>query len=291
MAFEWHPRTEPLPPEALEGVERIIHLMGEPLHGPATRAARQRIAESRRTAAKAPRGGVGAAARAPDRGLERVGLRLRPGSGCAAAHRVERRAPAEGQAGARSAGGRGGGRADRRQRLHRHLGAARPGDRAGRRSSSRCGSSTPPASPGARRIRSAQPHNHPRHRPGGRGLPARLARALAPRRRAGACGGAGAAALGRPQGAAGGGGAPPAARAPAAVRSAPPHRHACRCGARPPAHRAAAADGGRLRVRAPQPHRQRARRPGRPGRSRRRGAPRTASAARCWPASCSAAEG
>jgi uncharacterized protein (TIGR01777 family) len=52
MAFEWHPRTEPFPLEALQGVERIIHLMGEPIYGPATRAARQRIVESRRTAAK-----------------------------------------------------------------------------------------------------------------------------------------------------------------------------------------------------------------------------------------------
>jgi uncharacterized protein (TIGR01777 family) len=50
-AFEWHPRTEPLLPEALEGVERIVHLMGEPLYGPATREARQRIAESRRIVA------------------------------------------------------------------------------------------------------------------------------------------------------------------------------------------------------------------------------------------------
>jgi uncharacterized protein len=50
-AFEWHPRTEPLLPEALEGVERIVHLMGEPLYGPATRGARQRIAESRRIVA------------------------------------------------------------------------------------------------------------------------------------------------------------------------------------------------------------------------------------------------
>lgn len=50
-AFEWHPRTEPLLPEALEGVERIVHLMGEPLYGPATREARRRIAESRRVTA------------------------------------------------------------------------------------------------------------------------------------------------------------------------------------------------------------------------------------------------
>lgn len=47
-AFEWHPRTEPLPPDALDGVERIIHLMGEPLYGPLTREKRARIAESRR---------------------------------------------------------------------------------------------------------------------------------------------------------------------------------------------------------------------------------------------------
>jgi uncharacterized protein (TIGR01777 family) len=51
LAFEWHPRTEPFPPEALEGVERIIHLMGEPLYGPATREARERITASRRVAA------------------------------------------------------------------------------------------------------------------------------------------------------------------------------------------------------------------------------------------------
>jgi len=49
MAFEWHPRTEPLPAPALDGVERIIHLMGEPLHGAATRADRLRVAASRRT--------------------------------------------------------------------------------------------------------------------------------------------------------------------------------------------------------------------------------------------------
>lgn len=53
LAFEWHPRTEPFPPEALEGVERVIHLMGEPIYGAATRAVRQRVVESRRTAAKA----------------------------------------------------------------------------------------------------------------------------------------------------------------------------------------------------------------------------------------------
>jgi hypothetical protein len=52
LAFEWHPRTEPFPPEALDGVERIIHLMGEPLYGPATRLARQRIVQSRRLATK-----------------------------------------------------------------------------------------------------------------------------------------------------------------------------------------------------------------------------------------------
>jgi uncharacterized protein (TIGR01777 family) len=48
-AFEWHPRTEPLPAPALDGVERIIHLMGEPPHGAATRHNRLRIAASRRT--------------------------------------------------------------------------------------------------------------------------------------------------------------------------------------------------------------------------------------------------
>lgn len=52
LAFEWHPRTEPFPPEALEGVERIIHLMGEPIYGPAKREQRHRIARSRRLATK-----------------------------------------------------------------------------------------------------------------------------------------------------------------------------------------------------------------------------------------------
>jgi NAD dependent epimerase/dehydratase family enzyme len=52
LAFEWHPRTEPFPPEALAGVERVIHLMGEPIYGPATRLGRQRVVESRRTVAK-----------------------------------------------------------------------------------------------------------------------------------------------------------------------------------------------------------------------------------------------
>jgi NAD dependent epimerase/dehydratase family enzyme len=47
-AFEWHPRTEPFPAPALEGVERIIHLMGEPLYGPLTRQARARVVASRR---------------------------------------------------------------------------------------------------------------------------------------------------------------------------------------------------------------------------------------------------
>ena len=47
-AFEWHPRTEPLPAPALEGVERIVHLMGEPLYGRMSRERRTRIAASRR---------------------------------------------------------------------------------------------------------------------------------------------------------------------------------------------------------------------------------------------------
>jgi uncharacterized protein len=47
-AFEWHPRTEPLPADALDGIERIIHLMGEPLYGPLTREKRARVAASRR---------------------------------------------------------------------------------------------------------------------------------------------------------------------------------------------------------------------------------------------------
>jgi nucleoside-diphosphate-sugar epimerase len=47
-AFEWHPRTEPLPAPALEGIERIIHLMGEPLAGPLSREKRDRITASRR---------------------------------------------------------------------------------------------------------------------------------------------------------------------------------------------------------------------------------------------------
>jgi hypothetical protein len=46
-AFEWHPRTEPLPAEALDGVERIIHLMGEPMYGRITRDKRARVASSR----------------------------------------------------------------------------------------------------------------------------------------------------------------------------------------------------------------------------------------------------
>jgi NAD dependent epimerase/dehydratase family enzyme len=51
-AFEWHPRTEPLPVAALEGVERVVHLMGEPLYGPQTREQRERIVASRRIGAK-----------------------------------------------------------------------------------------------------------------------------------------------------------------------------------------------------------------------------------------------
>jgi uncharacterized protein len=47
-AFEWHPRTEPLPAPALEGVERIVHLMGEPLYGWISSDRRSRIAASRR---------------------------------------------------------------------------------------------------------------------------------------------------------------------------------------------------------------------------------------------------
>lgn len=51
-AFEWHPRTEPVPAPALDGVERIIHLMGEPLYGPLTRDKRARIVASRRIGTK-----------------------------------------------------------------------------------------------------------------------------------------------------------------------------------------------------------------------------------------------
>ena len=48
LAFEWHPRTEPFPAGALDGVERVIHLMGEPLYGPLTRDKRAQIVASRR---------------------------------------------------------------------------------------------------------------------------------------------------------------------------------------------------------------------------------------------------
>lgn len=51
-AFEWHPRTEPLPAAALDGVERLVHLMGEPLYGPLTREKRTRIVDSRRNSIK-----------------------------------------------------------------------------------------------------------------------------------------------------------------------------------------------------------------------------------------------
>jgi uncharacterized protein (TIGR01777 family) len=46
-AYEWHPRSEPLPAVALDGVERVLHLMGEPLLGPMSRDKRSRIAASR----------------------------------------------------------------------------------------------------------------------------------------------------------------------------------------------------------------------------------------------------
>lgn len=46
-AFEWHPRTEPLPAPALEGIERVVHLMGEPLYGRLSSDRRTRIAASR----------------------------------------------------------------------------------------------------------------------------------------------------------------------------------------------------------------------------------------------------
>jgi NAD dependent epimerase/dehydratase family enzyme len=51
-AFEWHPRTEPLPLPALDGVERVVHLMGEPLYGPLDREKRSRIVASRRIGTK-----------------------------------------------------------------------------------------------------------------------------------------------------------------------------------------------------------------------------------------------
>ena len=54
LAYEWHPRTEPFPPAALDGVERVIHLMGEPLHGPLTREKRaqhRRLAPQRHASA------------------------------------------------------------------------------------------------------------------------------------------------------------------------------------------------------------------------------------------------
>jgi uncharacterized protein (TIGR01777 family) len=51
-AFEWHPRTEPMPAPALDGVERVMHLMGEPLYGPLTRDKRARIVASRRIGTK-----------------------------------------------------------------------------------------------------------------------------------------------------------------------------------------------------------------------------------------------
>lgn len=48
LAYEWHPRTEPLPRQAIDGVERVIHLMGDPLYGPMTRDKRAQIVASRR---------------------------------------------------------------------------------------------------------------------------------------------------------------------------------------------------------------------------------------------------
>ncbi|MBX9589025.1 MAG: DUF1731 domain-containing protein [Hyphomonadaceae bacterium] len=51
-AFEWHPRTEPLPAPALDGVARIVHLMGEPLYGPLTPDKRAHIVASRRIGTK-----------------------------------------------------------------------------------------------------------------------------------------------------------------------------------------------------------------------------------------------
>jgi uncharacterized protein len=53
-AFEWHPRTEPFPAPALEGVERIIHLMGEPLYGPLTLETRARVIASRHVPTRRP---------------------------------------------------------------------------------------------------------------------------------------------------------------------------------------------------------------------------------------------
>ena len=49
-AFEWHPRTEPLPAGALDGVKRIVHLLGEPFFGPLNHARREQFVASRRIA-------------------------------------------------------------------------------------------------------------------------------------------------------------------------------------------------------------------------------------------------
>ena len=94
--------------------------------------------------------------------------------------------------------------------------APRPGDRAGRLLGAACGGCTPRASPGARRIRTP---SIPAIAIDDAVARAGLARPRPPGRRADPCRGAGAAALGRPQGAAGGGGAAPAARGAAARRS------------------------------------------------------------------------
>ncbi len=45
--FEWHPINEPVPKGALQGVDTIIHLMGDPLSGKATADKLQRLTQSR----------------------------------------------------------------------------------------------------------------------------------------------------------------------------------------------------------------------------------------------------
>ena len=45
--FEWHPLNEPVPEGALDDIDTIVHLMGDPLTGKATAAKLQRLTRSR----------------------------------------------------------------------------------------------------------------------------------------------------------------------------------------------------------------------------------------------------
>ena len=168
LAYEWHPRTEPFPPGALDGVERVIHLMGEPLHGPLTREKRAQIVASRRNGTERL---IEALADQPVHLIVASSAAVYGFGEGPPLPRVQRRQETQAQACPGAARLRGGCRPPPRQRLDGHSGPHGPRDRPRRVPGPDVGA----AGTALRLARHPSRGGHSRHRPGGRRIAAPVA--------------------------------------------------------------------------------------------------------------------